>query len=150
MTLEIRLILIAVLAVGLLAGFNRFIASERAAGAAECRAAQAKVDAAAADRHEKAAQEITRESAKMEAKRVDDAQSLAVAGSRLRDRYAAAIQPSSNPASAAVGAPAPAAPVLSTDMFGAAEERLRFLAAEADRSRDEGTDCERRYDSLKE
>lgn len=148
MTFEIRLILLAALAVGLLAGFHAFVAGQQKIGYERCQTEHAKADEQARVQREQNLAEVAREAQRMEIVRERNASDLASAAARLRNRVARAVQQECNSTSTP-GSEAASAPTgVCTELLSKADERLRLLAATADASYDAGKACERSYDSL--
>ena len=146
MTLEIKLFALLAIVAALLFGLNRFVASERAAGQAQCRADQAKADQIELARVTKAQQEVNIEAQRMLSRRQDEAINLSAASDRLRARVATAIN--SGASAPAECKTTPEATRVCAELLSKADERLRILAATADASYDAGISCERSYDAL--
>lgn len=109
---------------------------------AEGRAAVAQEDL----RRSEAIQEVTRYANQARARVDDNRRAVDDAAARLRERYAALVR---QVAYAATGGEASACACdLQSELLGAADERLRGLAAEADAARAAGDACVRAYDAL--
>lgn len=155
--MEIRLIAYLLAFAGVLGGCawivhahdNRVRAAQEAAYAAA--ALDATTKARAEEQRRTAAQkDINDETQRLASRARSDAVRVDAAAPGLRNAVAVACFRAGPgyPATVAGVASAASEPDLLTDVLGAAEDRLRGLAREADERGTAGTSCERKYDSL--
>lgn len=148
MSFEIKLLALLAIVAGALFGFNRFVASEQAKGAAACEARHIEADHDEFVRRESAQLEIANDAQKNQDRRTAESVGAVVAGNGLRQRAASAIGFDLAASAPAVGSPAPEATRVCAQLLEQADQRLRILAAAADASHDAGAACERTYDAL--
>jgi hypothetical protein len=115
-------------------------------GAAECQAAHDKADRAEEQRRTAALAGVANEAQRMAKRARDDARGVDAAAPGLRGAVSARLHVPA--AASSASAPAGTTGDVLADVLGAAETRLRDLAAIADQSRVAGSACERAYGAL--